>query len=276
MKAHSGFARRLTAIGLATLGATAAIDAQAQAKEDDWRFRAALYGYFPQLDGTTEFPSGAAGPDIRIDSSTLIENLKFAFMGTFEAQKGKWGLLVDWFYSDVGGDGAASRDFSLGGRAVPADLTANLSLDVKTNLVTLAGTYALLESPDHSMNVLAGARVLSVDQTLNWAFTGSVGSTGLPGRAGVTDISVTNWDAIVGVRGRARFGDDSRWFVPYYLDAGAGDSSFTWQGIVGIGYAFGWGEVAAAWRYIDYNFKSGTPLQSLSFNGPAVGVIFNW
>jgi hypothetical protein len=271
-----GFARRLAAASLCALATGTAVDAQAQTKEDDWRFRAALYGYFPSLKGSTEFPSGAAGPDITIDASTLIENLKFAFMGTIEAQKGQWGLLADWFYSDVGGDKNGTRDFSLGARAIPADLKANLSLDVKTNLVTLAGTYEWIQSPTYSLSVLAGARVLSVDQTLNWSFTGSVGGTGLPGRAGTTEISATNWDVIVGVRGRARFGDDNRWFVPYYLDAGAGNSQFTWQGIVGIGYAFGWGEVAAAWRYIDYDFKSGSPLQSLSFNGPAVGVIFNW
>ncbi|MFN9480565.1 MAG: hypothetical protein ACK6C0_14265 [Betaproteobacteria bacterium] len=261
---------------LAGASALAAPTAQAQDKADDWRFRGVLYGYFPSLDGTTQFPSGASGPSIGVDASTLVSNLKFAFMGTFEAQKGKWGALADVFYSDVGGDGSATRDFSLGARAIPADLTANLSLDVKSTIVTLVGTYSLIESPDYSLSALAGVRVASLDQTLDWASSGNVGPVGLPGRSGRTEISATNWDGVVGVRGRARFGEQGRWFVPYYLDLGTGNSQFTWQAVAGIGYAFGWGELLAAWRYIDYDLKSDSPIQSLTFNGPAIGVAFSW
>jgi hypothetical protein len=32
----------------------------------------------------------------------------------------------------------------------------------------------------------------------------------------------------------------------------------------------------AAWRYLDYEFKSGNALQSMNFNGAAVGVNFHW
>ena len=64
--------------------------------------------------------------------------------------------------------------------------------------------------------------------------------------------------------------------MPYYLDLGTGNSQFTWQAVAGVGYSFSWGELFAAWRYIDYDFKSGKPIQSLSFNGPAIGVAFNW
>ena len=55
-----------------------------------------------------------------------------------------------------------------------------------------------------------------------------------------------------------------------------GDSDFTWQGSAGIGYAFNWGEVIAAWRYLDYNFKSGQKIESVNLSGPLVGVAFRW
>ena len=64
--------------------------------------------------------------------------------------------------------------------------------------------------------------------------------------------------------------------MPYYVDVGTGDSDLTWQGIVGIGYAFSWGEVIAAWRYLDYDFKSGQKIESVNLNGPAIGVAFHW
>lgn len=264
--------------GLVAAAALAAPVAHAQSQApDDWRFRAAIYGWFPSLDGTTQFPaSGASGPSFKVDASTILDNLSFAFMGTFEAQRGNWGVFVDYFYANVDGSVSGTRDFSLGQVGIPASASANFDLSVKTNLLTMAGTYAVVEEPTYSVAVLAGARMLSVDQTLNWTLNGNLAPIVLPGRTGSVDASLTNWDAIVGVRGRLRFGDDRRWFVPYYADVGGGQSKLTWQVWGGIGYSFKWGEIAAAWRYLDYEFKSGDPLQTLSFNGPAVGVIFNW
>ena len=97
-----------------------------------------------------------------------------------------------------------------------------------------------------------------------------------PGREGNSEVKFDNWDGIVGAKGRLGFGPRREWFVPYYVDVGTGDSDLTWQGIVGIGYAFSWGEVIAAWRYLDYDFKSGQKIESVNLNGPAIGVAFHW
>jgi hypothetical protein len=61
-----------------------------------------------------------------------------------------------------------------------------------------------------------------------------------------------------------------------YLDVGAGQSQLTWQVNAGLGYQFDWGSVIATWRYLDYNFKSGSRIESMNFNGPTVGVAFRW
>jgi hypothetical protein len=87
---------------------------------------------------------------------------------------------------------------------------------------------------------------------------------------------VTNWDAIVGLKGRAMLGSERKWFVPYYVDVGGGDSKLTWQVNAGIGYQFDWGAVLATWRYLDYDFKSSSKVQDLSFNGPTIGVAFRF
>lgn len=267
-------ARRIAATAVAGGALLGAGNAAAQSQADELSFRATIYGWFPGISGTTEFPTGGSGPSIDVNAKTLLENLKMAFMGTFEVQSGKWGGLVDWFYADVGADKSGTRDFVIHGQTLPAGLTANLSLDVKTNIVTLAGTYSLINSPSYSTGLVFGARMLSMDQTLNWAFNGT-GPLGIA-RSGTADISATNWDGIVGVRGRARFGAENRWFVPYYGDIGTGNSKFTWQAMLGVGYSFGWGDLIAAWRYLDYEFKSGDPIQSITFNGVAVGASFKF
>ncbi|MEN8243787.1 MAG: hypothetical protein ABFS43_02665 [Thermodesulfobacteriota bacterium] len=81
---------------------------------------------------------------------------------------------------------------------------------------------------------------------------------------------------IFGVRGRFAFGSKKALFVPYYLDLGFGESDITWQGVAGLGYAFGWGEIVAAWRYLYYDMSSGSAIDEISFSGPEAGVTFRW
>lgn len=94
--------------------------------------------------------------------------------------------------------------------------------------------------------------------------------------SGSTNVSESLWDGVIGVQRQASFGANREWFVPYYLDIGTGQSDFTWQGLIGIGYHFHGGAVTAAWRYLDYKFKSGKALESFDLNGPAIGVTFRW
>ena len=84
------------------------------------------------------------------------------------------------------------------------------------------------------------------------------------------------WDGIVGLKGTYTFGDNRQWVVPLYVDVGTGQSDLTWQGAIGLGYNFSWGGLLAMWRYLDYNFKSGSAVQDMNFNGPMAGVQFRW
>ena len=57
--------------------------------------------------------------------------------------------------------------------------------------------------------------------------------------------------------GALRLSDDGKWYMPYEADFGAGSSSTTsFNGILGVGYKFGWGDVLVAWRYLDYKMDS--------------------
>lgn len=250
--------------------------AHAQSAADKWEFQMALYGYFPALGGTTQFPTGASGPELDVSSKTLIDHLKMAAMGTFGGKKGQWGFWSDLFYTDVGGDKSGTRDFHIPGYDLPADVTGNLNLDVKTTLWTLAGTYELGKSADYSLDLVAGARLANMKQRLDWTINGDISGIPLPGRSGSKELTITNWDGIVGLKGMAYIGGDHKWFLPYYVDVGTGQSKLTWQFMAGIGYQFGWGSLVAAWRYIDYEMKSDVPIQSLEFNGPLIGAVFRF
>jgi hypothetical protein len=241
----------------------------------NWTYQATIYGYFPTISGSTTFPAPTGGSSASVDMDQILDALKFAFMGSLEVSNGQWGVLGDVIYLDVGGNKGQTRDFSLGNVGLPASVSANVGYDLKGWITTVAGTYRLSSTPSGTVDLIGGARVLNIRQSLNWSLAGNVGSVAAADRAGSRESKEQNWDLIVGVKGRARLGDGA-WFLPYYVDMGTGESKFTWQAMGGVGYAFGWGDVVGAWRYIDYRMKSDQTVQDLSFNGPAIAAVFRW
>ena len=162
------------------------------------------------------------GSSINVDADTLFDNLKFAFMGFFEARKARWGGFVDFMYLDVGGDSTQTRNLTIRGQPLPLGVTANLNSDLKGSVVTFAGEYAAVTDPALSLDILAGARLLAIKETLNWQFSADLPSGTGPSRSGNTEEKADNWDAVIGVKGRLRFGANREWFVPYYADVGTG------------------------------------------------------
>lgn len=246
----------------------------AQTSSSDWQFSAVVYLYLAELSGSATFPTGTT-VDISVDPKQMVSSLNFAFMGAFEARKGSWGVFTDIMYLHASGSKSATRALSIGGVMIPANVTANADFDIKSTVWTLGGSYRVVGVPEATLDLVAGARGLFLKQHLSWQFSGDVGPLVGPGRQGSGDSNPTNWDGIVGAKGRWMFGDKHAWFVPYYLDVGTGDSQLTWQGITGLGYTFNsWGEVVGVWRYLDYRFSSHSA--SLTMSGPAIGVAFRW
>jgi hypothetical protein len=277
MSASSTTTRSLATAGalLFVGGALVSASAHAQALSNDWQFRATIYAYLPAVGGSSEFPVNS-GNDVGFDSSKITGNLKFAFMGTLEAQKGRWGAFTDIMYLDISSSRSGTRDLTIGSGEIPAGITANTDFTIKGAVWMLGGNYRLAATPDYTFDVLGGARLLSIKESLGYSFSGDFGSFTGPGREGSGSAKEDNWDAIIGVKGRVNLGDDRRWFVPYYVDVGTGDSQVTWQGIAGLGYAFSWGEAVVTYRYLDYQFKDSSRFDSLHFSGPTVGLACRW
>jgi hypothetical protein len=242
----------------------------------DWEFQGTLYAYFPSISGRTTFPPQNGGSGLSLDTGAILDSLDFAFMGTLEARRGRWGGLLDVIYMDLNNSNTSSQSLSIGAAGLPAGVTANVGAGLKGSVWTLATTYRALAERSTTLDVLAGVRVLDIKSSMNWTLSGNVAAVSLPDRTGARETSEQNWDAIVGVKGRLGFGQGGKWFAPYYLDIGTGESSFTWQATAGVGYNFGWGDIIAAWRYTDYKLKSGSSIDGLTLSGPAIAATFRW
>jgi hypothetical protein len=131
------------------------------------------------------------------------------------------------------------------------------------------GGYNLRQSERGTLDAIAGARYLEVKVTLD-----ATDRLGPLARQLETSAGGANWDAVIGVKGDINLTD--KWYAPYYLDAGTGDSDFTWQIAAGVGYRFDWGEVNLLYRYMDWDFKSGSDLDNLNLSGPQLGARFSF
>jgi hypothetical protein len=263
---------------LAVIGALSAVAPSVSQAEgtSDWKFAATIYGWLPSINGTVSIPADSGGTSITVDPSEVLDALNFTFMGVFEADKDRWSAATDLIYLDLGGSRKKFRDFTLGAIGLPATVTADASLDTTGWIWTVEGAYLLIDDPDHPMKLLAGARMLDLSADLKWHLQGDISGLPLPGPDGKGNASETVWDAIVGFRGQLKFGEDKRWYIPYYADVGTGDSEVTWQGMLGLGYAFDWGDVVSVWRYLDYNMSSGHTVENLDMGGAAIGVTFRF
>lgn len=271
LRGHALFLSVATALAVSTPAL-----AQFRAQDGQWQYSGSIYGYLPSLGGKTSFPSPAGGSTVDVSTEQLLSSLEFAFMGTFRAHNGRWGVFSDLIYLKASADKAGSRDFTLGNTPISAGTSASLGLQVKGFVWTVAGEYRLHTDPTLSVDLLVGTRLFSLEQELRYSITGNLGPLAPAGRSGTVDAKATLWDAVVGAKGRVLLGPGSRWSVPFYVDAGTGESRLTWQAATGISYAYRWGDLSALWRYLDYEMKSGQYIQTFNFNGPMVGGTFRW
>ena len=275
MNRHRSSIRRGAAALAGTIWSAAAMAQAAPPGTEPgaWRYAGSLYFYVPSVSGKTSVP---AGGDSTLDFE-ILEHLKFTVMGSLEAHNGRWGAFTDFIYLDFGDHKSATRKFTIGDSALPLDTTADLKWRLEGISWTVGGQYRVSTSPVFTLDVLGGARVLDVKRSSSWSISGDLGPLPPASQTGSNKHKTTLLDGIVGLRARATLGGaDSAWSVPFYVDIGTGDSRRTWQAATGIRYAFSWGDASALWRVLDYELKSGDPVEKVRFSGPMVGATFRW
>jgi hypothetical protein len=273
MKIHARCKRQVAMLAFAV----ALLPSMAQAQQaDKWQYSATLYAWFPSLSGTSKYPVDGGGSSVNVNNDTLLDKVDGFFMGSLRAHNGRWGGFTDLMYLDLSGNKKGTQSFTIGNIGLPATTSADLGLDLKGTIWTIAGEYRVKSSPDLTVDLVGGARMLDLKQNLKWSISGSLGTIAAAGRSGNKEWSETNWDGIIGVKGRYAFGADRKWSMPFYLDVGTGQSDQTTQAAIGLAYAFGWGDIHATYRYLDYQFKSDRVMQDVNLSGPMVGATWRW
>ena len=245
-----------------------------------WTFVVTPYLWLPNVDGTLKYslpPGGAGAPRVDVGPHDYLENLSAALMLSGEARRGKWSIVSDLIYLHFSREESSVRSVDFGGSVTPSSLNSGTRSSLTGLQWLLAGGYTALQTPRASLDVLGGLRYLGIEASTEWQLGADVA-----GGAGQTFAAAGNiserrdlWDAIIGLRGRVRLGE-SRWFVPYHLDVGAGSSTFTWQALLAVSYAFKWGEATLGYRHLFYDQSDDRMLQDFRFSGPTLGASFRF
>lgn len=223
---------------------------------DEWQFQFSPYFWLAGLHGT----GGIGNRTTQVDESfsDVFDALNFAFMGTFEARKGKFISLTDLEYVSVSDD-----------KATPGPLFSTVDAGFKTFIFDEEIGYRLLENPERgaSLDVLGGARVWRVKTDLEFG-AGILPATRIEGSR--------SWvDAVGGLRGKMAL--SQKMFLTGKFDLGGGGSKFTYQIFGGAGYSIT-PKIAliGGYRVLDVNYDKNNFIYDMNQRGPIIGFGFKF
>lgn len=219
----------------------------------EWQHALRVYLWGASLGGTAFI-----GQNIDVSFKDLFDNLNFGLMGSYVARRDELALFVDALYLDVS-NSANGQLGPVGG--VPAQAGVALK-----GLVATGGVgYNNVLNDRTTLTTFGGVRGLFLDTTLDL----NIGPVRVPRTAKPSFI-----DGVIGIRGRTELSD--KWSLTYYADLGAGQSDFTWQVMASVDYRLKKWDLSLGYRHLDWDFKPGKAMTSLSFSGPYIGAIYRF
>lgn len=219
--------------------------------EEQWRHTLApLYLWASGIEGTSQI--GPISAPISIKFEDAVSNLDSGLTLHYEANKGKYGFLADYYYLNLKPEGYLPNGAPAG-------------VDLSNTIIELGGIYR----PD-AMN---GVEVLYGLRSTNLELDASIG-----GRS--RNLIDENWiDFFAGLRGTVDFTD--KFSFTGRGDIGAGDSDLVWNLSLLLNYSFT-DNVAlmGGYRWLDYDYdQGGGPdrfAYDVTYEGPAIALRFDW
>jgi opacity protein-like surface antigen len=220
------------------------------AEVSPWEFRMALYGWAEGLNGDIGFLGRTASVDVSFGD--IVKELDMGFMGAFELRRGRWSLVADLVYADIGAK----------------DKIGDISIDFKEQQILGNFTINYEVMKNHSMMfyLYAGARVNWMDLTLE------LDDSRTPFRDFRESVSQSWVDPIVGARFAANLSEKFFFYTSGDIGGFGVSSQLTWQAMAGFGYRVTEnGSLLFGYRAIGTDYTNGGFTYDLVASGPVIG-----
>ena len=248
----------------ADVSADAAPEATPPASE--WTFSVAPYLWGAGLEGDIGL-FGREPINVDLSFGDIFDNLRFGGMVVAELHNGTWGVFGDLVYVNIEADGSITGE--VGG--VPVTLSGGVTTSSLT--ATLMGEYRALATSEATVDLMAGARIWSVDNDIEVALSaGDVPLAAFSGNDGSTWL-----DPIVGVK--ARYDFNSSWYLTGWgMIGGFGaGSDITWDVLGGVGYQ--WSDrfsIVAGYRALAVDYEDDGFVYDVIQQGPILGAVIRF
>ncbi len=274
-------------LGLLTVVlAAASVPAQAQVAsvpppadgKPGWSYAIAPYIWAPTISSEVKLTDprtgGVVTSNMSVGFSDYLTDINFAAMASAVARNGKFTVMTDLVYMNASMTTNTSHLSSVNLGSGPIDIPRSLDLGTGTRMATtvwsLAGGYTVTSGIWGNLDLVGGLRMLSMQSKTNYTFSADIldknGTVALS-RGGSLSVNETYFEGVGGVTGRFNI-PDSKFYIPFYFDAGGGALPFTWQAYTGLSYATGkWGDVGLGYRYLTFQNGGSTGVRNLSLSG---------
>lgn len=232
----------------------------------EWRFTIAPYLWAAGLNGDV----GLFGrPPVAVDMSfgDIISDFRFGGMLVTELHNGTWGIFGDVIYVKTKAEESASRT------VLGVSRSLDFSVETSSFTGTFMGEYRAYATDSVSVDLMAGARIWSVDNDIGARLSrGGTTVAEFSGSDGATWV-----DPIIGIK--ARFDTGTPWFFNAWgMVGGFGASSdITWDVLGGAGYQ--WNErlsFVGGYRALGVDYHDDGFVYDVVQHGPYFGTLIQF
>jgi hypothetical protein len=229
----------------------------AAAQDAPWTYSATLYGWLPGM--TTSVETGFGTIESEATASDALSNLDMVFMGTFAAQRDRWGFVGDVLYLDLSNT-----------KETPLALFGDASVGVTATAFSGYALYRVTTDPAIAFDIGAGFRAFDMDVDL--ALSPGIG----PG-PGLSQSVGGSWvDPLIAARVAVPL--DTNWMLIGFADwGGSGGGEETWQVFGSVKYAFNekW-STQIGYRYMEISKELDGRDVSVDLGGPLIAFSYNF
>jgi opacity protein-like surface antigen len=226
----------------------------ASAQDTDWKYSLTTYLWTTKTGVSAETPTGET-VEAELKFSDALKDLDFAFMGAFEARKGKLSLFTDGMYFKL----SPSND-------TPGPLTETVRVGTQMTVISGYAAYRVFEDPSFAVDLAGGFRWAKLDSDVST--TGPL----------TTEFNNSDdWiDPVVGIRLSTQISEKVS--ATLFADYGgfSGDST-TWQTALSVGYTLNdrW-TLRGGYRYMEFDREIDGRDFSMDQSGLLLGATYNF
>jgi hypothetical protein len=211
--------------------------------------------------------------------SDYISQLNSALMLGAEARYDRFTIQTDLVYANASITTSDSYLSTVNVGLAPVYIPRSQQLSTGSRLATtiwsVVGGYTLLQGDRGNLDAVAGIRTLFMGATTNYTLAADIyapNQTIALARGGSLTLNATKIEGIGGATGRINI-PNSRFYLPFYVDAGGGSVPFTWQVYAAVAYrATSWLDVSLGYRRMGFDGGNKTTgVENLNLGGVIFG-----